>query len=241
MIDLRLGDCLDVLKTLPAGSVDAVVTDPPYGIDCRKVGSGTGGKGTYHRFTTPDAAVIAGDKKVDPRWLAEAFRALSSNGILYSFSRWDVDRDWHTAIESAGFRMKNRIVWSKAHHGSGDLSGAFGFQHESVWRAAKGRARLRVKRTGDVWRDAWTECIRHGKTHPFEKPVDLVRRMIEADTDPGDTILDPFMGSGTTGVACVQTGRKFIGIEISSEYHSIAQKRITEARNACPLFEEVNQ
>lgn len=227
------GDCLQVLPTLGAGSVDAVVTDQPYGINCTKVGSGEKGKGTFHRFTTPGAAKIEGDKSPDPRWLAEAFRALKSDGMLYLFSRWDVDREWQDAIEAAGFRVKNRIIWAKAHYGSGDLAGAFGSQHETIWRAARGKARLRVGRTGDVWRDAWTECIRHGKLHPFEKPVDLMEKCVLADTDPGDLVLDPFAGSGTTGVACLRTGRRFLGIELVPEYCAIARRRL-EAEAAQP-------
>ena len=78
------------------------------------------------------------------------------------------------------------------------------------------------------------KIIRHrfvmGKVHPAEKPIGLMKQILENYTNEGDTILDPFMGSGTTGVACVQTGRNFIGIEIDPEYFAIAEKRIKEAQ-----------
>jgi len=230
------GDCLELLRQLPDGCVGAVITDPPYGINCTKVGSGTGGKGTYHRFTTPGAAKIAGDRSVDGGWLADAYRVLRPDGFLFSFSRWDGDAEWHRLIMSAGFKMKNRAVWVKAHFGSGDLTGAFGFQHESVFVAAKGRPALRGKRAGDVWRDNWTECIRHGKAHPFEKPLDLIRRLVLAASDPGDLVLDPFGGSGTTAAACAMTGRRCLLIEREPAYAAIARKRVAEAMGAGSLF-----
>lgn len=225
--EMHLGDCLEVVPTL--GMVDAVVTDPPYGIDCTKTGAGVVGRRGFIRpgkFTALGGATIAGDKRPDGRWLVVAEAILRSPGILYSFSRWDVDREWHTLIEAAGLTPKNRIVWAKANFGSGDLTGAFGCSHETLWRASKGRARLRVARTGDVWTDLWTECVRHGKTHPFEKPVDLLAKAIGADTDHDNRVLDPFCGSASTGVACLRLGRKFIGIEKDPTYFALACERL---------------
>ena len=100
---------------------------------------------------------------------------------------------------------------------------------------------------GSMYGRSWAECemawtnydkvarvyklnARQNKVHPTQKPLSLMKWCIENYTNPGDTILDPFMGSGTTGVACVQTGRNFIGIEISEEYFRIAEKRIAEAQ-----------
>lgn len=227
---LYLGDCIEIMGQLEDGSYDLVVADPPYGINCSKIGSGIGGKGTYHRYTTTGASRIVGDDLVDVRWLTEAFRLLADGGILYSFSHWKVDRKWHDAIEQVGFKIKNRIVWEKSHGSSGDLDGAFMCKHETIWRAVKGAgAKLRCKRYGDVWRDKRTECIRHHKVHPFEKPVDLLARCILADTDQGANVIDPFMGSGSTGVACTETGRLFTGIEICQEYYEEAECRIRAA------------
>jgi DNA modification methylase len=223
------GNCLDVMPTL--GPVALVLADPPYGIDCTKTGAGgTDGRvrrtDQTDRFTQREGATIAGDKKPDGRWLVVAAALLRQPGILYSFSRWDVDREWHSLIEAAGLTPKNRIVWAKANFGSGDLTGAFGCQHETLWRAAKGRARLRVARSGDVWADLWTECVRHGKTHPFEKPIDLLSKAIIADSDPYDLVLDPFAGSGSTGVAALRTGRRFVGVEKDRRWFDLAVERL---------------
>lgn len=222
---MHLGDCLDVMPTLE--QVALVLADPPYGIDCTKTGSAIQGKGfSGIGFASRGAATIAGDKKPDGRWLVAAAALLRSPGVLYSFSRWDVDREWHSLIEDAGLTPKNRIVWVKAMFGCGDLAGAFGCQHETLWRAAKGRATIRVVRSGDVWTDLWTQCIRPGKTHPFEKPVDLLAKAINADTDLDDLVLDPFAGSGSTGVAALRLGRQFIGIEKDPHYFALACDRL---------------
>lgn len=225
--EMHLGDCLDVIPTVHEAAM--VLADPPYGIDCTKTGADiTGRKGFVSpgEFTKRGGATIAGDTKPDGRWLVAVAPILPSSAIVYSFSRWDVDRDWHTLIEAAGFTPKNRIVWAKANWGSGDLTGAFGCQHETLWRAAKGRPKLRVARSGDVWADLWTECVRHGKTHPFEKPVDLLSRAIHADSGPHDVVLDPFAGSGSSGVAALRCGRRFVGIEKDPEWFALAVERL---------------
>lgn len=77
-------------------------------------------------------------------------------------------------------------------------------------------------------------------THPNEKPLDLLVRLVESYAAPGDTVLDPFMGSGTTGVACVRTGRRFIGVEISPEYYRIAERRIAAEQARTPLFPQAD-
>lgn len=237
--EMHLGDCIDVMATLHG--VAMVLADPPYGIDCTKTGAGArpGSKVSpgkhVERFTRKGGARIAGDRKPDGRWLSAASKLLRSPGVLYSFSRWDVDREWHSLIESVGLDPKNRIVWAKANFGSGDLTGAFGCQHETLWRAVKGRVALKVPRTGDVWADLWTECVRHGKAHPFEKPVDLLKRAIVADSDPGDVVLDPFAGSASVGVACVQTGRRYVGIELDPGWFALAVERLRAEENGSTL------
>lgn len=218
---MHLGDCLDVIPTL--GPIALVLTDPPYGIDCTKTGAPT--KITTG-FTGRGASVIAGDKKPDGRFLHAVAAILRPSGVVYTFSRWDVDREWHTLIEEAGLTPKNRIVWAKANWGSGDLTGAFGCQHETLWRAGKGQPTLRVARSGDVWADLWTQCVRSGKTHPFEKPVDLLAKAINADSDAHDLVCDPHAGSGSTGVAALRTGRRFVGVEIDPGYFALACERL---------------
>ena len=237
---MHLGDCLEVMPTL--GKVDAVVTDPPYGIDCTKTGASArkgclfkpGLNVNVNRFTDQGKAVIAGDKSPNGAWLHLA-ATLMPRGTLLSFSRWDVDREWHSFIEAAGFTVRNRITWVKPNHGSGDLVAAYGCSHETIWRAQMGRIAIQVPRCGDVWNESFTECVRHGKTHPFEKPVDIMQRLIDGDTEPCGSVLDPFAGSGTTGVACLRLGRTFIGIEKDPTYFRLACDRLRAEENGSTL------
>ncbi len=235
------GDCLEVLKTLPDKCVDLVLTDPPYGIDIQKTGSGiTGRKGfTYGGdFTQSGGGVIDGDKEPDGRFLSECYRVMKDNTAIFMFSRWDVDDFWMNELKKQCFVVKNQIVWAKHTGGSGDLEAAYMPSHETIWLANKGRAIRRGKRYKDVWFDKWTECVRHGKLHPFEKPIDILERCIDQYSLRGGIVLDPFLGSGTTAVACYRTRRDFIGIEISPEYCEIARKRLQQEKDKLALFPE---
>ena len=228
-VTLYLGDCLEVLPTLEAGSVDAVITDPPYGI---AFVSG------HYRNGNPHGAMHE-DDITNAVWLAFLARVVKPTGAIYSFTRWDVLGTWKRLFEFFGLHVKNCIVWDKQRTGMGDLRGAYAPQHEMILFASRGRHLLKQGRPPDI-----ISAPRIGATrdHPTEKPVPLLIEFITNSTDIGDTVFDPFMGSGTTGVACVQTGRKFIGIEISEEYFRIAQKRIMEAQSQIRIpFESMSQ
>jgi site-specific DNA-methyltransferase (adenine-specific) len=235
------GDCLEVMKRLPDKCVDLVLTDPPYGIDIQKTGSGlTGRKGFVYGgdFTQNGGAIIEGDREPDGRFLSECFRVLKDNTALYMFSRWDVDDFWIKAIRDAGFTVKNRIIWAKHTGGSGDLDASFMPSHETLWFANKGRAIRKGKRYKDVWYDNWTECVRHGKVHPFEKPVDILERCIIQSSSEGELILDCFSGSGTTAVACIRTKRNYILIEKEPKYVDICRARIAQAETGVTVKEQ---
>lgn len=120
--------------------------------------------------------------------------------------------------------MKNRIVWDKGQTTMGDLQGAFGYQYEVLMFATKGRPTIRGKRHPDVWRHM--KVSQDKLMHQNQKPVALLERAIMAMSDPGDTVLDPFMGSGSTGVACLNTGRNFIGCELDEGYFDVARDRL---------------
>jgi DNA modification methylase len=180
------------MKTLPAGSVDAVVTDPPYGLD------------------------FLGNKWDDhiPNWIDKA-RSISSKVVFTTAptTLWDYPRpDWV-------------CCWHRKHASSRSSNGGFNLWSPVVFYGdVKIPADFYATHFGTYWRE-------HDKIdHPSPKPIELYKWMINWITISGDTILDPFMGSGTTGVACVQTGRKFIGIEIDPGYFDIAVKRIKQAQ-----------
>ena len=198
-VKLYLGDCLEVMKSIPDKSVDAVITDPPYGIgeDVRKAD-----KSGRTEFTTDNRWDLAIPEKL---YFSEIFRA-SNNQIIWG-GNYFVDylhnsRCW--------------LIWDKMQKFSGaDAELAWTSFDKSTKAFRKSRVEFHSEEK---------------KVHPTQKPLSLMRWAIENYTNEGDTILDPFMGSGTTGVACVQTGRNFIGIEIDPTYFAIAERRIAEAQ-----------
>jgi len=214
-INLMLGDCLERMKEIPDGSVDMVLTDPPYGMNYQ----------SNRRTATDKFAKISNDAELN--WLEgfviECHRVMSDNSAAYVFCSWHKIDLFKCAFE-AHFKLKNLIVWVKNNHGSGDLAGAYAPKHEFVLYMHKGRSLLRNGRTPDV---IMADKVSGSKmVHPTEKPIPLLEKFILNNSDSGGTILDPFMGSGTTGVAAKNLGRSFIGIEMDEAYFDIAKGRI---------------
>jgi site-specific DNA-methyltransferase (adenine-specific)/modification methylase len=204
-VTLHCGDCLEVMRGMEAGSVDAVITDPPYGIgeSQRKVMS----RGNMAR------AIDYGDFGWD-------FARASDDAIaeLQRVSKEQVifGGNYYTDLlpPSASW-----IVWDKM-NGSNDFADC-----ELAWTSHK-RA---VRRFRYLW-NGMIKQLPEQRYHPTQKPLALMRWVIENYTLTCATILDPFMGSGTTGVACVQTGRRFVGVEIDPGYYAIAERRIAAAQ-----------
>lgn len=218
MIDLRLGDCLELMPSIPDGSVDAVITDPPYGI-------------AYQSAWRSDKAErhprLVGDAQPFVWFLPEAYRVLKDGGALLCFCRWDTQEAFRLAITWAGFKVRQHVIWDRDWHGMADVRTLFAPQHDIIWQASKGRCELRGVRPKSV--------IRVGRIsaeqleHPTEKPVALMKHLIGAVSDRGGTILDCFMGTGAVGVACQELDRSFIGIEIDNGYFAAAETRIHAA------------
>lgn len=215
MIDLRLGDCLEVMKTLPDGSVDAVVTDPPYGLMEAAGKVQMRGKVTQQDYGD-------WDRSYSFDWIV----ALPPCRAIISFHDQRRASEIAMAGESHGWKLKRYIFWDK---GDGGLNPRRNFVN-CVEMAAF------LTRDGYRWNGGATarNIYRLGRQatplHPTQKPERLMKWLIGLITQEGDTVLDPFMGSGTTGVACVQTGRNFIGVEIDEGYFKIAKRRIEEAQ-----------
>jgi len=211
---LILGDCREVLPTL--GRVDAVVTDPPYGMRFESGTRSTKENDKYARghYGTEFAAIRGDDAPFDPEpWIRQpailwgannyAARLPDSNGWLC----------WYKAGGITGFRMSEcELAWTNV------LSSTRYIDH--LWHGFK-----RATQPGEK------------VNHPTEKPVAIMRWCLDF-VPYCETILDPFMGSGTTGVACAKLGRSFIGIEIEEKYFSIACRRIEDAYKQADLFIE---
>jgi site-specific DNA-methyltransferase (adenine-specific) len=223
-IILFQGDALERIRDFPDGSVDLIVTDPPYGIGLSK-GYKKGAKN-----------LINGDDGFSVMFFLDDFfteykRILKEGGALYVFTRFDVLPYWWIKMKRY-FDVKNQIIWAKGGGGMGDLHGSYAPNYEVIIFATKGDHKLRGKREGCVW--DIPKCRQ--EFHETQKPVELIERMILHSSDPGQVVLDPFMGSGTTGVTCLNLDRKFIGIELDPNYCDVAKQRIANHQAQQKLF-----
>ena len=200
-------DCQAVLPQLPEGSVDFILTDPPYLVG-------------YH---DREGRSIAGDALAS--WLnpsfAEAFRVLKPGGFCVSFYGWNKVDLFFAAWKAAGFSPAGHLVWVKSYSSSGGL---LAYQHEQAYLLAKGG------RVGPCPRYQLPDVLdwqyTGNRLHPTQKPVRSLKPVIEAFTMPGDIVLDPFCGSGSTLLAAKILGRRYIGIEIDAQHAKSAQARL---------------
>ena len=150
---------------------------------------------------------------------------------MYLSSRFDVMEMWRRDMEHSGLIITTPIIWDKGNVTAGDLTGDYGNQCEVILFAHKGRHTIKHR-----WSNLWAIPREKAGEHPTPKPVALMAKCIVNSTRPEEVVLDPFMGSGTTGVAAVTNGRKFIGVEIEQKYFDIACRRIEQAQKQQNLF-----
>lgn len=290
-MELKKGNCIELMKALADESVDAIITDPPYNI----------GKD----FEGEEMGITEWTNWCE-EWVKECNRVLIAGGAFYTTLGFQSVAEFKVMLNKfTELRLKNWIVWYRQDGWKGDKG--FGQSHEHILYYIKDntpettqeefRAYLNQKRnekeltlsdinkhfgwasngggcastymgdkednslptknhyqllkeylgldnrfdnlpfgvkfnktdvSDDVWLTPKSEKDRLG--HPTQKPIKLMRRMVLGSTNMGDIVLDPFMGSGTTGIACKETGREFIGFEIDDRYFKIAEKRISEAK-----------
>ena len=221
-IELWHGDCLELMTNIPDGSVDLVLTDPPYLCNYSRHDS----KSRFSNKITNDEDNCANENMIE-KYLRECYRIMKDNTAIYCFCNYKKIDFFKQQIEKAGFHLKNIIIWDKQKNGMGDLSTTFGYSYEFIIFASKGQPKIRGKRISDVWQFPMVKPKE--QTHQNQKPVDLLKQAVEKSSDEGAVVFDGFMGSGSTGVACVNTNRRFIGIELGEGYFNIAKKRIEEA------------
>lgn len=227
-VTLYLGDCLDVIHELSAApefSIDAVVTDPPYASGTRHEASKSS-SGAMQRAGRFSDRPLDLDQMTTTGfvWLLRAiargtYAALGDGCSFLCFIDW---RQWPNlvgAIETANLRIQGMVVWDKGHFGLGN---GFRSQHELICHAAKGVPAMVDRGIGNVLRHPRVEAVEH----PSPKPVALMEQLITAVTEPGELVLDPFAGSGTTLVAAKATGRRAIGIESDPAYCEVAARRV---------------
>ena len=212
-IDLRQGDCLELMKEIPDGTVDLILCDLPYG----EVNHKSGGLRLLDRGKA-DAC------DMDLSKLADEFNR-ACKGTIYAFCGTE-----QISVLVGHFKrhgMTTRVcAWEKTNPSpmNGTKLWLSGLEFCVFARKAKATFNEHCKKA------LWQAPSGRSKIHPTEKPLKLMERLILASSNPGDTVLDNCMGSGTTGVACVNTGRNFIGMEMDAGYFEIAKNRIEAAQ-----------
>lgn len=242
---LYLGDSLEWMRALPPDSVDCIWTDPPYllsndGITCIAGKMVNVNKGEWDRSRGVDL-----DHEFNRTWLAACHRVLKPSGAIWVSGTLHVYLSVGMAMQQLGFRILNDIVWEKP--APPPNLGCRCFTHSTeilLWatkakKGGKGRHKFNYeamktenggKQMKNVWRFSTpaTDEKQHGK-HPTQKPTALIARCLRATTDPGDLVLDPFTGSGSTGVAALKLGRHFVGCEQDETYAQLAASRLSDA------------
>jgi len=219
---LACADYMDVIPLIPAASIHCVIVDPPYGVR----------RPSARRRKEDRFDEIHGNDVVDVRWAGVGY--LTEGGACYCFCTWDTLNEFRTGLKASGLHVRSCVVWDKGVHGLGDTATCWAPRHEMILFAAKGRHELRSPRPADVIQ--FQRVMPPALKHPYQKPVEMISRLIQASTDEGDTVADWYMGSGTCGVACVRTGRKFIGCEISQEHFDITCQSIETEYKRLSLF-----
>ncbi len=243
------GDCIEVMRSLPAASVDLIFADPPYNLQLR---------GDLHR---PDnSKVDAVDDHWDQfssfasydaftrDWLSAAKRLLKPNGAIWVIGSYHNVFRLGAELQNQGFWILNDVVWRKSNPMPNFRGKRFTNAHETLIWASRDEASkytfnyeaLKALNEGVQMRSDWviplctgSERLKdeHGdKAHPTQKPEALLHRVILGTTNPGDVVLDPFFGTGTTGAVAKMLGRNFIGIEREESYRRAAEARLARIR-----------
>ncbi|MDF1726296.1 MAG: site-specific DNA-methyltransferase [Sulfitobacter sp.] len=243
------GDCIEAMNGLPEASIDLIFADPPYNLQLR---------GDLHR--PDNSRVDAVDDEWDQfasfkayddftrAWLKAARRLLKPNGAIWVIGSYHNIFRVGAALQDAGFWILNDVVWRKSNPMPNFRGKRFTNAHETmIWAGKDENAKytfnyeaLKALNEGIQMRSDWVLPICTGherlkdaagdKAHPTQKPQSLLHRVLVGSTNPGDVVLDPFFGTGTTGAVAKMLGRDFIGIEREESYRAVAEKRISKVR-----------
>ena len=239
------GDCIEVMNSLPAGSVDLIFADPPYNLQLKR---------ELHR---PDNSMVdavndhwdqftsfASYDRFTRDWLAAARRLLKPNGALWVIGSYHNIFRVGTVLQDQGFWLLNDVVWRKSNPMPNFRGKRLTNAHETlIWASRDESSKytfnyeaLKELNDGVQMRSDWVIPLCTGgerlkdangdKAHPTQKPEALLHRILVATTHPGDVVLDPFFGTGTTGAVARMLGRSFIGIEREEAYRSVAAERL---------------
>jgi len=243
------GDCIEVMNALPENSVDLIFADPPYNLQL---------KGDLHRPDNSKVDAVDDDwdqfdsfrayDAFTTDWLKAARRILKPNGAIWVIGSYHNIFRVGAALQNQGYWILNDVVWRKSNPMPNFRGKRFTNAHETmIWASKSEGAKytfnyeaLKALNEGVQMRSDWVLPICTGherlknengdKAHPTQKPESLLHRVLVGSTNPGDVILDPFFGTGTTGAVAKMLGRNFIGIEREEAYRKVAEKRISKVR-----------
>jgi site-specific DNA-methyltransferase (adenine-specific) len=216
------GDALDLLPEVPDGTVDLIITDPPFAIDF---------KAQRLNYNRNGANVLEGYREIPQeeygaftrRWMAEAGRVLAPAGSMYVFSGWNRLRDILEGLDAAGLTTINHLIW-KYQFGVFTKK-KYVTSHYHILFVVKDPKRYTFNKLDHYPEDVWTiqrEYWKGKMKTPTKLPREIVRKILLYSSNPGDLVLDPFLGSGTVAVVAQQEGRHFLGFEVVPEYCAFA-------------------
>lgn len=239
------GDSLALLAAMPQESFDLVFADPPYflsngGTTCKSGRRAKVNKGSWDR-----SRGVEDNHAFNRRWLEACQRLLKPDGTIWVSGTSHVIYSVGFAMQQLGFKLLNEIVWEKPNPPPNLSCRYFTHSTESVLWASRGPkskhhfayARMRELNGGKQMKSVWTMTApgkaekAHGK-HPTQKPLALLERILEAACPPGGLVLDPFNGSGTTGVAAARAGHPYVGIDQQTDYLDLTRKRLLDEHPA---------
>jgi len=240
---LYLGDCRDVLPTLE--SVHHVITDPPFEKEAHTLQRRALGRGPEHgRRDIESAALPFAAITAEDRAIVSAEFARLAHGWILVFCQAEAVADWRQSLEAGGAAYRRAMVWLKP-DGMPQFTGDRpGMGYESIVAAWGGKGRSHWFGGGRhgvftfTKHDAGSGHGGEANPHPTTKPMRLMSELVRLFTEPRSVILDPFMGSGTTGAAALSEGRRFVGIEADARYFDLAVAKVREAYRQPRLFAE---
>ncbi|MEZ5674242.1 modification methylase [Thalassovita litoralis] len=243
------GDCIEIMNSLPENSIDLIFADPPYNLQL---------KGELHRPDNSRVDAVddhwdqfssfAAYDRFTQDWLAAARRLLKPNGAIWVIGSYHNIFRVGASLQNQGFWILNDVIWRKSNPMPNFRGKRFTNAHETmIWASKSEGAKytfnyeaLKALNEGIQMRSDWVLPICNGgerlkddngdKAHPTQKPESLLHRVLVGSTNPGDVVLDPFFGTGTTGAVAKMLGRDFIGIEREAAYRKVAQKRLDGVR-----------
>jgi site-specific DNA-methyltransferase (adenine-specific) len=230
-IKLKLGDCVDLLKKIPSNSINQIFADPPYNLSGDKFQTVKNGK--YAKCDKGDWDTILDIDAFNEAWIKECIRVLADDGTIWISGTLHNHPSVGTILKKMNLWIINDIIWFKRNAAPLLSKNRLAPSTELIWLASKTKKyyfdydAAKTINGGKQMRNLWEiNAQRHKTTHPTEKPENLIERIILLGSKIGDTVLDPFTGSGTTGVLAKRLNRNFIGFELNPDFYEIAKERI---------------